>query len=142
MFNLFKKKPRKQKSFRDVVYDFAAFLSDHSSPIKDERLLPFPKEEIVQSFLYYKIQLKGLSQFDKNAADELREVELVEIRVHDFQKIDPEDYSIVSEINTGDRFKSFRGKPDADSNLSEQQRKNFIIYMQYAVKYMNRSLNE
>ena len=128
-----------QRSHRDIVYDFAEVLSQLNLPILDERLLPHPKSEIHTAFHIYTTQLQAMAQHSEDSRQELAEVQGVAAHIDQFQKIDPEDLPLVSEINTGRRFEKFRsseGRQQGCANAEEEETLN--IYLDITTKYMLR----
>jgi hypothetical protein len=125
---------------RDLVYTFAQIRGQLTQPILDARLLPYPKEVILDAFTTYEAHLVAKCRDDPDAAAELEQVRPVGLRVFDFQTIDPEDMAIVMEINSGVRFKMFReGKFE---NLTSDQEFNLQIFNSYFQKYFLRAMEE
>ena len=109
--NLFGSK--KEPSSREIVYEFADVMGQLPNPILDTVLLRHPKDAIYMAFDYYIGCLQAMSENSMDAREELERVKVLRIRIADFQDIDPEDKTIVSDINAGRRFAKFRSAQSA-----------------------------
>ena len=125
---------------RDIVYTFAQIRGQLTQPILDARLLPYPKQAILDAFASYETQLLAKCQYDPDAADELEQVRSVGMRVFEFQTIDSEDMAIVMEINSGARFRGFRER--RFENLTADEEFDLQIFNSYFQKYFLRGMEE
>lgn len=136
---------------RDIVYAFANVLAEHSDLILDARLLPETKHRLYLAFDQHRKHYQTLrdmesTKFQQEAYDEtLEQVKALRMRIADFQAIDPEDESVVAQINSGSDIKAL-AKQLKEGAVPEQEREDVQAYVTNAmrtfVKYHRRGMNE
>ena len=93
------------KRAEEIVYASATYLGHGYPQIKDERLLPFPKEQIIAAFEYRieflnRIRDADPAQFAQSPqAGDITDMECLILHFLRFGPIDPEDQQKVDEIN-------------------------------------------
>lgn len=135
---------KSEPSPRDIVYEFAGVLGQLNNPILDTVLLRRSKEDIYAAFHAYIPQLEAMARVSRDSASELQQVKTTYLYIADFQDIDPEDRTIVSEINAGRRFAKLRSSitPAAIKQAIEEDPDTFAIWNAITTKYMQRSFRE
>lgn len=126
-------KVKHRKLAKEICYDFADCLGKAGSIILDDRLLPYPRDEIKTAFLYYKSILRKTNQ-----VWELNRIEAIEMHIDDFCYIEPEDRQIVEAINSGRGvYSKFKGDPSGWPSLdSEEDKIAEQLYTLFTMKYM------
>jgi hypothetical protein len=114
-----------QPDSRAVVFDFANVF--------DALLLPHPKSVIYDAFRDYMAQLQAMRR-----TEELQEVQKVYMYISHFQEIDPEDRTLVTEINAGKRFEKYRSANGLELGL-EANEPDAMIFDNMKWKYRERS---
>lgn len=126
-----------------IIYDFAEILGQLRLPIKDERLLPHPKEKIDGAFRHYIAELELTARILPGDREELEQVRMLYMHLSDFQKIDPDDMAIVSEINAGSRFEKFRSRDGLAKGIdTPEEEEALTIFTDVVSKYAMRGAQE
>ena len=140
-----------EQEAQDIVYAFVDVMAEHADFILDARLLPESKQRLYQAFnqhiMHYET-LKNISlpKFQEEGWDEtLDQLKVLRRRISDFQTIDPEDESLVAQINSGPNIKEL-AEQLKEGSVPEQERGDVQAYLRKAMqtfrKYHDRGMTE
>ncbi len=135
----------------ELVFAFADVMAEAKEWILDARRLPTSKRRIAQAFntlieYYERLRVTDNATFIARDGDGfLEQVHALRLRISDFQEIDPEDRSLVIQVNATGGFKDLEERlangdipPDERASAEERLRTAHTLFQ----KYFQRGMNE
>jgi hypothetical protein len=151
-FDLFRKQPRSvehctpAEQRNKIITNFGVALGASVNPIRDARILKYTKREIYEAFTEEIRHWEQLAPYLDEARERLNWLHSCYVHIGDFSDIDPEDASLVHEINFGKRFELFRTHHGIEEmkkrDLTVEEQYNHKIFMDMFRKYLARGAEE